>query len=158
MPVARQCYWVSSGYKSSCWYKIYSLPMLMLNWRNVLKPAVGTFYRFYIHPMNWSWLSDTTSSRWPHNDHAGVSNHQPHGCSLDRLFKRKSKKTPLKFRVTDLCAGNSLGPANSPHKRIVTRKMFPFDDVIMWPHRSGSIESDKTTSIYNVSTRVLSKK
>ena len=89
--------------------------------------------------MNWSWLSDTTSLRWRHNDHAGVSNHQPHGCSLNRLFKRKSKKTPLKFRVTDLCAGNSLGPENSPHKRTVTRKMFPFDDVIMWPHRSGSI-------------------
>ena len=24
------------------------------------------------------------------------------------------------------------GPVNSPHKRPVTRKMFPFDDVIMW--------------------------
>ena len=25
-------------------------------------------------------------------------------------------------------------PVNSPHKRPVTRKMFPFDDVIMWSH------------------------
>ena len=25
------------------------------------------------------------------------------------------------------------GPVNSPHKWPVTRKMFPFDDVIMWP-------------------------
>ena len=30
-----------------------------------------------------------------------------------------------------LCAGNSPGPVNSPHKGPVTRKMFPFDDVIM---------------------------
>ena len=104
-------------------------------------------------------------------------------------------------------------PVNSPHKGPVTRKMFPFDDVIMvnrvkrhyipvmiptkivmipfiffeLAYRYGFflpahyaiiiyhhghsivlilfktvsimvIESDKTTSIYNVSTRVLSKK
>ena len=33
--------------------------------------------------------------------------------------------------------GNSPGPVNSPHKGPVTRKMFPFDDVIMYnqsPH------------------------
>ena len=28
--------------------------------------------------------------------------------------------------------GNHRGPVNSPHKWPVTRKMFPFDDVIMW--------------------------
>ena len=42
----------------------------------------------------------------------------------------KSKKTS-KLRVTGLCVGNSPGPVNSPHKGPVTRKMFPFDDVIM---------------------------
>ena len=72
---------------------------------------------------------------WRHNDHAGVSNHQPHGCLLNRLFRRRSKKTP-KLRVTGLCAGNSPGPVNSPHKGPVTRKMFPFDDVIMTVNKS----------------------
>ena len=67
---------------------------------------------------------------WRHNDHDGVSNHQPHGCLLNRLFRRISKKTS-KLRVTGLCVGNSPGPMNSPHKGPVTRKMFPFDDVIM---------------------------
>ena len=67
---------------------------------------------------------------WRHNDHDGVSNHQPHGCLLNRLFRRRSKKTS-KLRVTGLCVGNSPGPVNSPHKGPVTRKMFPFDDVIM---------------------------
>ena len=67
---------------------------------------------------------------WRHNDHDGVSNHQPHGCLLNRLFRRRSKKTS-KLRVTGLCEGNSPGPVNSPHKGPVTRKMFPFDDVIM---------------------------
>ena len=70
------------------------------------------------------------SLRWRHNDHPGVSNHQPHGCLLNRLFRRRWKKTS-KLRVTGLCAGNSPVPVNSPHKGPVTRKMFPFDDVIM---------------------------
>ena len=67
---------------------------------------------------------------WRHNDHDGISNHQPHGCLLNRLFRRRSKKTS-KLCVTGLCVGNSPGPVNSPHKGPVTRKMFPFDDVIM---------------------------
>ena len=67
---------------------------------------------------------------WRHNDHDGVLNHQPHGCLLNRLFRRRSKKTS-KLRVTGLCVGNSPGPVNSPHKGPVTRKMVPFDDVIM---------------------------
>ena len=47
---------------------------------------------------------------------------------FNRLLTRKSKKTS-KLRVTGPCVGNS--PVNSPHKWPVTRKMFPFDDVIM---------------------------
>ena len=43
---------------------------------------------------------------WRDNDHGGVSNHQPHGCLLNRLFGRRSKKTS-KLRVTGLCVGNS---------------------------------------------------
>ena len=66
--------------------------------------------------------------QWRHNGRDDVSNHQPHDCLLNRLFRRRSKKTS-KHRVTGLCAGNS--PVNSPHKWPVTRKMFPFDDVIM---------------------------
>ena len=76
-------------------------------------------------------LSNNKSTLWwRHNDHYSVSNHQPHGCFLNRLFRRRWKKTS-KLRVTGLCVGNSPGPVNSPHKGPVTRKMFPFDDVIM---------------------------
>ena len=67
---------------------------------------------------------------WRHNEHDSVSNHQPRGCLLNRLFRRRSKKTS-KLRVTGLCVGKSPGPVNSPRKGPVTRKMFPFDDVIM---------------------------
>ena len=63
---------------------------------------------------------------WLHNGRDSVSNHQPHDCLLHRSFRLRSKKTS-KLRVTGLCAGNSPGPVNSPHKWPVTRRMFPFD-------------------------------
>ena len=44
--------------------------------------------------------------RWRHNGCNSVSNHQPHDCLLNRLFRRRSKKTS-KFRVPGFCAGNS---------------------------------------------------
>ena len=74
--------------------------------------------------------SGENTLHWGHNNHDGVSNHQPHGCLLTCLFRRRSKKTS-NLRVTGLCVGISPGPVNSPHKGPVTRKMFPFDDVIM---------------------------
>ena len=47
------------------------------------------------------------------------------------VYSGVDKKKPSKLRVTGHCAVNSPGPVNSPHKGSVTRKMFPFDDVIM---------------------------
>ena len=43
---------------------------------------------------------------WRHNGHDVVSNHQPHDCLLNRLFRCRSKKIST-LRVTGLCAGNS---------------------------------------------------
>ena len=43
--------------------------------------------------------------QWRHNERDGVSSHQPHDCLPNRLFRRRSKKTP-KPRVTGLCEGN----------------------------------------------------
>ena len=45
---------------------------------------------------------------WRHNGRGSVSNHQPRDCLLNRLFRRRSKKTS-KLRVTGLCVGNSPG-------------------------------------------------
>ena len=54
-------------------------------------------------------VTDNTTSAvlallWRHNDRDDVSNHQPHDCLLNRLFRRRSKKTS-KLRVTGLCEG-----------------------------------------------------
>ena len=70
------------------------------------------------------------SLQWRHNRRDGVLNHQPLDCLLNRLFGRRSKKKS-KLRVTGLCAGIHRGPVNFPRKGPVTRKMFPFHDVIM---------------------------
>ena len=48
-----------------------------------------------------------------------------------RTTGRRSEKT-LKLRVTGLVWGIHRWPMNSPHKRPVTRKRFPFDDVTMY--------------------------
>ena len=48
----------------------------------------------------------TVPLRWRHNGRVGVSNHQPYDYLLNRLFRRRSKKTS-KLRITGLCAGNS---------------------------------------------------
>ena len=48
-----------------------------------------------------------------HNGCDSVSNHQPHDCLLNRLFRRRSKKT-LKLRVTGLYLGNSPGAGEFP--------------------------------------------
>ena len=50
------------------------------------------------------------SLQWRYNGCDGVSNHQLHDCLLNRLFRRRSKKTS-KLRVTGLCEGNSLFPS-----------------------------------------------
>ena len=53
---------------------------------------------------------------WRHNERDGVSNHQPHDCLLNRLFRRRSKKTS-KLRVTGLCDGNSPVTGEFPAQR-----------------------------------------
>ena len=46
------------------------------------------------------------------------------------VYSGADKKTS-KLRVTGLCAGNSPVTGEFPAQWPVTRKMFPFDDVIM---------------------------
>ena len=53
------------------------------------------------------------SLQWRYNGRDGVSNHQPHHCLLNGLFKRRSKKTS-KLRITGLCAGIHRWPVKKP--------------------------------------------
>ena len=69
--------------------------------------------------------------RWRHNDRDGVWNHQPHDCLLNRLFRRKSKKTS-KLRVTGLCAWNSPVTGEFPAQRASNA-----ENVSIWWCRHG---------------------
>ena len=69
-----------------------------------------------------------TPFQWRHNKRYGVLIHQPHDCLLNRLFRRRSKKTSMP-RVPGFGEENS--PASPPHKWPVTQKIFPFHDIIM---------------------------
>ena len=82
------------------------------------------------------WTNLCATLQWRHNGLDSLSNHQPHDCLLNHLFRRRSKKTS-KLRVTGL-----WGPVNSAHKWPVTRKMFPFDDVIMRSRYQGRGQED----------------
>ena len=64
-----------------------------------------------------------------HNGCNGISNHQPHHCLLNHLFRHRSKKTS-KLRVTGLCAGNSLLTGEFPAQRASNLENFS----IWWCH------------------------
>ena len=63
-------------------------------------------FRYYWRKTLPGLLGTKSALRWRHDDQDGVLNHQPYHCLLNRLFRRRSKKTS-KLRVTGLCAVNS---------------------------------------------------
>ena len=67
--------------------------------------------------------------QWRHNERESVSHHQPHDCLLNRLFRRRSKKTS-KLRVTGLCEGNSPVTSEFPAQRASDAENFS----IWWRH------------------------
>ena len=67
-----------------------------------------------------------------------VSNHQPHDCLLNRLFRRRSKKT-LKLRVTGLCVGNSPVIGEFPAQMVSNA-----ENVSIWWHHLDSIKCSST--------------
>ena len=82
----------------------------------------------------WCWLAFNCvqiSLRWRHDECDGVSNHQPHDWLLYHIqaqIKRKHQGSASLAFVR----GINWWPVNSLHKWPVTRKRFPFDDVIMF--------------------------
>ena len=73
--------------------------------------------------------------QWCHNGHDGISNHQPHHCLLNCLFRRRSKKISKPCYVTGLSAGNS--PVTSEfHEQITSNtenvSIWLRHDVISW--------------------------
>ena len=77
-----------------------------------------------------------------HNEHDGVSNHQPYDCLLNRLIRRRSKKA-LKLCVTGLCVGNSPVTGEFPAQRASNAQ-----NVSIWWRHHGVKSSFYRLSIY----------
>ena len=79
---------------------------------------------------------------WRRNRRGSVSNHQPHDCLLNRLFRCRSKITS-KLRVTGLCVGNSPGTGEFPAQRASNAENVSIwwrhhMMTCMWPMNCGS--------------------
>ena len=70
--------------------------------------------------------------QWRHNGRDSVSNHQPHDCLRNRLFKRRSTKTS-KLRVTCLFVGNSPMTGEFPAQMASNAE----DVSIWWRHHTA---------------------
>ena len=105
------------------------------------------------HSYSVTKTNETTNDtlRWRHNERDSVSNHQPHDCLPNRLFRRRSKKTS-KLRVTGLCVGNS-GNGEFPAQRA----SYAENVSIWWRHhdiRCNRRRADRTV-FYIVVCRTL---
>ena len=103
---------------SFCWHKFVNcfwlqIPFCVFTAKSRLKIP---------HQMSCAWLP-SIALQWRHNGHDGISNHQPHDCLFNCLFRRRSKKKS-KLRVTGLCVGNSLGTSEFHTNGQLRRKCF----------------------------------
>ena len=87
------------------------------------------------------------SFRWRHNERErdSVSNHKPRYSLLQRLFRRRSKKTP-QLRVTGLCAGNLPVTGEFPAQMTSNAENVP----IWWRHHMPCILWNVHMALYFV--------
>ena len=76
------------------------------------------------HPIGGSTSHRTKKLQWRHNGRDSVSNHQPHDCLLNLLFRRRSKKSS-KLRLTGLFVGNSPGTVEYPAQMVSLSEKIP---------------------------------
>ena len=125
------------GHVAGCWgyqlrktrLSLFHRPVTCAMCRNrrVMKPLLNIFQKVW-RRSNKQWPCGI-ALRWRHNGCDGVSNHQPHDCLLNRLFRHRSKKIS-KLRVTGLCAGNSPVTGEFPAQRASNAE----DSSIWWRH------------------------
>ena len=80
--------------------------------------------------------------QWHHNGRDGASNHQPYDWLLNRLYRRRSKKT-TKLRVTGFCEGNSPVTGGFPAQRASNAEHVS----IWWHHHVINIDEESTERI-----------
>ena len=97
----------------------------------LIMTSVGSGSVIWRQTMMPSLVRVVTSLQRRHNERDVVSNHQPHDCLLNCLFRRTSKKTS-KLRVTGLCVGNSPGTGEFPAQMASYAEKIS----ILWRHHA----------------------
>ena len=114
-------------------YSIDVVPTLSFYIYSIYQSRVTAFIEYENIYIRIIYLCIFNPLRWRHNGHDSVSNHQPHDCLLNRLFRRRSKKTS-KLRVTGLCVGNSPGSDDFPAQMASNAE----NASILWRHHASS--------------------
>ena len=130
LPGHQTLYFTSGYWHSKLWKNIFN-PNVPINNR-----LAGTAQQSSMKGSKWEIVemirhSISKSLRWRHNGRDGVSNHQPHDCLHNRVFRRRSKETS-KLCVTGLCAGNSPGIGEFPAQKASNAKNVS----IWWRHHA----------------------
>ena len=90
------------------------------------------------------------SLQWRHNEQNGVSNHQPHACLLNRLFRHRSEKTS-KLRITGLCVRISPVTSEIPAQRTSNAESF----FIRWRHHVAATNQNPSLNLQMLILGVL---
>ena len=97
--------------------------------------------------ITWYQLNSCLLQRhWRHNERYCVPNGRRHDCLLNRLFRRRSKKT-LKLRVTGLCEGNSQVTGEFPAQKDSDSGHVS----IWWRHHGGPEDNAKVSNVMTIS-------
>ena len=111
---------------------IFGIACTLILFQFPLSAHVITFIFILIYVLTCA-AGTLTALVWRHKEHDGGSHHQPHDCLLNRLFRRRSKKT-WKLRVTGLCAGNSPVTEEFP-----TQRASNAENASIWWRHQGAI-------------------
>ena len=106
--------------------------ILLVGWVMQLSFMMTPSCRNALRITDLLWVNSPVVLQWRQNGHESVSSHQPHVCLLNRLFRRRSKKTS-KLHVIGLCAGNSPGTGEFPAQMASNA-----ENVSIWWRHHGS--------------------
>ena len=126
MKICSSLRWHHMGFPNYWWYDYFNSLLRLKHGRHHGSASLAFNEK---NPLVTRRFPQVTLQR-RHNGRDSVSYHQPHDCFLIRSFRRRSREHQSSALLA-FVRGIHGGPVNSPHKWPVTRKMFPFDDVIM---------------------------
>ena len=90
--------------------------------------CLNVFYSIAVDTL-WFFATRHHPLRWRHNEFDDVSNHQPHNL-IYNVYSGADQRKHQSSASLAFVRWIHRWAVNSPHKWPVTRKMFPFDDVI----------------------------